>query len=180
MTKIIPGEKYRDRSGNLYQVLCTALSLENERNVVIVQQLFGDFLRMSLPQDRFDSIFTNVDVMVTRPPEREKAIESAEKALVEKVQSEAPASEKPAACEDNTDPQMSDMLAFLDTDDFEEKFRIAKRMAEQSEIDDTVLDNMAASLDFIIDDGPLDRRIDELLHCIGTRKRFETTRLRGD
>lgn len=179
MSKIISGEKYKDRSGNLYQTLCTAFSLESEKNVVVVQQLFGDYLRLVVPQDKFDGIFTDVDVMVTRPPEREKAISTTEKAAVANLENEVH-EESAAETEDGNTPQMRDMLEFLDTDDFEEKFKIAKKMAEQSEIDDTILDNMAASLDFIIDDGPLDRRIDELLHCLGTRKRFETTRLRDN
>lgn len=183
MGKIISGEKYKDRSGNLYQAICTALSLESEKNVVVVQQLFGDFLRLIVPQEKFDSIFTDVDVMVTRPPEREKAISTTERAAIENLETEAIHTEtgtQDTQGQDDNPPAVRDMLAFLDTDDFEEKFKIAKRMAEESEIDDTILDNMAASLDFIIDDGPLDGRIDELLRCLGTRKRFETTRLRGN
>lgn len=182
MTGIVAGEKYKDKSGNLYQVLCTALSLETEKNVVVVQQLFGDFLRVTVPQDRFDDIFTDVDVMVTRPPQHEKAISTTEKAaaVIEKELTEGKGadSEKETPDDDHS-PAVRDMLDFLDTDDFEQKFKIAKKMAEMSEIDDTILDNMAASLDFIIDDGPLDGRIDELLRCLGTRKRFETTRLRS-
>lgn len=171
LTRVIPGEKYKDKSGNLYQALCTALSLETEKNVVVVQQLFGDFLRVTVPQDRFGDIFTDVDVMVARPPEREKAISTTEQA--------AKVLERELDDSGDQNPAVKDMLDFLDTDDFEQKFKIAKKMAEQSEIDDTILDNMAASLDFIIDDGPLDGRIDELLRCLGTRKRFETTRLRS-
>lgn len=176
MLKIVSGEKYKDRSGNLYQALCTAYSLETEKNVVVVQQLFGDFLRLTVPQEKFDAVFTDVDVMVTRPPEKEKAISDKEgHVLKEEVES---VQEQTAGGDDDASPAVSDMLAFLDTDDFEEKFKIAKKMAEMSEIDDTILDNMAASLDFIIDDGPLDGRIDELLRCLGTRKKFETSRLR--
>lgn len=177
MSKIISGEKYKDRSGNLYQVLCTALSLESEKNVVIVQQLFGDFLRLVIPQEKFDGVFTNADVMVTRPPEKEKAISTKEKEVLESLEEDA--NDAGSRDQDDESPAMKYMLAFLDSDDFEEKFKIAKKMAEDSLIDDTILDNMAASLDFIIDDGPLDRRIDELLRCLGTRKRFESTRLRG-
>lgn len=188
MTRIIAGEKYRDKSGNLYQVLCTALSLESEKNEVVIQQLFGDFLRLCVPQDKFDKVFTNVDVMVTRPPEKEKAISTSERKAIEQITAdtdqtdsvEADVSESASSKSDNDgNPAIRDMLIFLDTDDFEEKYKIARKMAELSEIDDTILDNMAASLDLIIDDGSLDDRVDELLRCLGTRKKFETTRLRG-
>ena len=53
MNQIIPGEKYRDTGGRLYQVTCTAISASDEGDLVIIQQLFGDFLRIAVPKDRF-------------------------------------------------------------------------------------------------------------------------------
>ncbi len=76
------------------------------------------------------------------------------------------------------DPAMVHMLKFLDTDDFEEKYRIVKEMAVQNELNDTFIDNMAASMDLVIGDGSLEDRTSQLMICISTRKRFESTRLR--
>ena len=176
MNQIIPGEKYRDTGGRLYQVTCTAISASDEGDLVIIQQLFGDFLRIAVPRDRFR------EKMKAAGHTGNEAFVSDSRSRLESETAGEVDDEK--AKEDSIDtgegsPELNDMLSFLDTDDFEEKFRIAKRMAEQNEIDDTVLDNMAASLDFIIDDGPIENRIDELLHCIATSKRFETTRLRN-
>ena len=73
---------------------------------------------------------------------------------------------------------MIHMLKFLDTDDFEEKYRILKEMAGLHELTDTLIDNMAASLDLVIGDGPIEDRTTQLMICVSTRKRFESTRLR--
>ena len=75
------------------------------------------------------------------------------------------------------DIQTSAMLKFLDTDDFDEKYDILCSVRE-NDINDLFIDNLAITLDVVIPDGPIDKRLDELKTCVRTRKKYESLRLR--
>ena len=51
--KINAFDKYRDKSGKLYQVITTAISLSTEQEEVIVQQMYGNFINIAI-------LFTNI------------------------------------------------------------------------------------------------------------------------
>ena len=70
------------------------------------------------------------------------------------------------------------LLAFLDERYFEKKDDILAEIATRQDINDGLIDNLAAALDVVIDEGPLDRRFNELRTCVRTRARFENARLR--
>ncbi len=197
--KINAFDKYRDKSGKLYQVITTAISLTTEQEEVIIQQLYGHFINISIPEEKFLRIFTREGENASSvPEEKNKEPEQKPEAVKQKPVEIKPVKPEPAKApevkvhpspatvevddkSDDTeqDPAVRDMLAFLDTDDFDEKYMIIEHMAQNDELNDTYIDNMAASIDIVIDDGPLDGRIRELLKCLDTRKRFENTRLRG-
>lgn len=196
--KICAFDRYKDKSGKLYQVITTAISLSTEKEEVIIQQLYGNFINIAIPEDKFLRIFTRDDdteIGQSTPEEKTKEPEQRQEPVRQKPAEAKPEPVKapevkvhpsPATVEiddksDDTeqDPAVRDMLAFLDTDDFDEKYMIIEHMAQNDELNDTYIDNMAASIDIVIDDGPLDGRIKELLKCLDTRKRFENTRLRG-
>ena len=196
--KINAFDKYRDKSGKLYQVITTAISLSTEQEEVIVQQMYGNFINIAIPEDKFLRIFTRDDAennqSVTEESKKpEQKAEAVKQRPVENPVKPEPVRTpevkvhpSPATVEvddksDDTeqDPAVRDMLAFLDTDDFDEKYMIIEHMAQNDELNDTYIDNMAASIDIVIDDGPLDGRIKELLKCLDTRKRFENSRVRG-
>ncbi len=65
-------------------------------------------------------------------------------------------------------------LQFLEADDFNEKYDIVCKMEEI--IDDHLVNQMAASIDVIIEDGELEDRILSLKRCISTKARFEGVR----
>ncbi len=69
------------------------------------------------------------------------------------------------------------LLDFLDTDSFDEKYKILVA-TPASDFDDLLIDNMASSIDVIIDDGDIENRIQDLKVCVRTRAKYETTRLR--
>ena len=69
------------------------------------------------------------------------------------------------------------MMKFFDEDSLEGKYQILLTMRE--EVTDTMIDNMAVVLDIVIEDGPIQRRFDDLKHAIQTKQRYEqTNRLR--
>ncbi|MDD6667941.1 MAG: DUF1653 domain-containing protein [Lachnospiraceae bacterium] len=70
------------------------------------------------------------------------------------------------------------LLEFLDEDNFGRKYKILEAMQEEGDINDTLIDNMAASIDVVIPDGPVDDRFDHLKYAVSKRMQFETDRFR--
>ncbi len=70
------------------------------------------------------------------------------------------------------------MMDFFETDDLDEKYELVCRMDVEEEVTDSMIDNMAASLDVVINDGTIDNRIEELKRCLRTKKKYESVRLR--
>ncbi len=70
------------------------------------------------------------------------------------------------------------MMQFFDADTLEEKLSIIQKMEVLEEIDDHVIDNLAASMDVVIDDGEIHKRTDDLKNCLRMRMKYETARFR--
>ncbi len=70
------------------------------------------------------------------------------------------------------------MMDFFDTDDLEEKYQILVKMETMEDINDHLVDNLAASLDVVIDDGPIDKRFTDLKNVLRTKMKYESTRFR--
>ena len=187
-----PGEKFRHFKGNLYQIICRATHSETNEDLVIYQALYGDFGIYARPCSMFTS---EVDhdkypdvaqqyrfMLLSELKKQSQTAELAKKEAKDIATAVSSLMQEETKEEDDyvpdQDPAMVHMLKFLDTDDFEEKYRIVKEMAVQNELNDTFIDNMAASMDLVIGDGPLEDRTSQLMICISTRKRFESTRLR--
>ncbi len=73
---------------------------------------------------------------------------------------------------------MSLVMDFFETDDLEEKYEPVCRMDIEEEVTDSMIDNMAASIDVVINDGTIDNRIEELKRCLRTKMKYESVRLR--
>ena len=69
------------------------------------------------------------------------------------------------------------LLEFLDTDSFEEKYKILVATPTM-DFDDLLIDNMASSIDCVIEDGDIETRLQDLKVCVKTRAKYETMRLR--
>ncbi len=69
------------------------------------------------------------------------------------------------------------LLEFLDTDSFDEKYKILVA-TPTGDFDDLLIDNMASSIDVVVPDGDIESRIYDLKNCVRTRAKYESTRLR--
>ncbi|MBE5912224.1 hypothetical protein [Pseudobutyrivibrio sp.] len=69
------------------------------------------------------------------------------------------------------------LLEFLDTDSFEEKYKILVATPTM-DFDNLLIDNMASSIDVVIEDGDIESRLQDLKVCVRTRAKYETTRFR--
>ena len=71
------------------------------------------------------------------------------------------------------------MMEVLDEDDFAKKYELLEKMRLAPGLSDLIIDNIASTMDIVIDDGEPEDRLDELMRCVHTRAKFETNRLRG-
>lgn len=199
------GEFYRHFKNKMYQIVGVATHSETREKLVIYQALYGNYGIYARPYDMFISEvdhekypeveatyrFTYVDPsLLGNQTENTKAAENSAQENEKKAAQEAETvTTSESGLDENlvreypdeeVDPELKGALIqfmkFLDTDSMDEKYKILIDM--RSDITDQLIDNMAASLDFVIDDGPLDKRYEELLTCVRTRQRFETNRFR--
>ena len=70
--------------------------------------------------------------------------------------------------------EMDVINAFLDADTYQEKYNII-RLTEDL-MNDRIIDTLAAALDTVIADGPIDRRVDDLKGVVATNRKFEVIR----
>ena len=75
------------------------------------------------------------------------------------------------AVTDSDDKVNEILLRFLDAGSYTEKLEIITTNIKA--IDDRLINDMAASLDCIVEDGPVEQRLQELIYCLKQLSRFE-------
>ena len=178
---VCAGQFYKHFKDKLYQIITVAEHSETGEKMVVYQALYGDFRTYVRPYEMFVS---EVD--------RKKYPNVAQKYRFELIKSEnfgnteakpektekAEVKEVETVVEPN--PELAgvnqDLLAFLELDTLAEKLEMLRDLRKR--IDDRLLDSIAASLDIVVDDGPLPRRYQEVLNCLETMEHFECSRFR--
>lgn len=151
----VAGETYRHFKNKNYKIIAIAHHSETGEELVIYQALYGDGMICARPLDMFVS---EVD--------HEKYPDVKQKYRFEKIAT--------PVLEMTIEERM---MKFFDEDSLEGKYQILLTMRE--EVTDTMIDNMAVVLDIVIEDGPIQKRFDDLKHAIQTKQRYEqTNRLR--
>ena len=189
-----PGEQYLHFKQNLYQVITVAEHSETAEKLVIYQALYGDFKIYARPfqmfispvdQEKYPQIQQTYRFQLVEKQEEEPVssmsreqetktvgsttdISAQDPNLLKSKETAKPAEEKKSV-EDK-------LMAFFDAETMEEKYKILVDM--QEEINDRVINNMAVVLDVEIEEGPLDRRYEELNTCVRTFQRYECNRFR--
>ena len=181
---------YRHFKGKLYLVLdVTAHHSETGEQYVIYKALYGDcktyvrpYLMFASGVDHekypnikqkyrfeqvgtagggysFDNINNQIEVCSTEPDSTAK---------------NAPISSNDA--DNNGELPNSDLLAFLDAETYEEKRQLL--IAMRPRITDRLIDDIAVSLDVIVEEGDLEKRFRSLLYCVSKLDEYEVNRLR--
>lgn len=199
------GEIYRHFKNNLYQVICVATQSETKEKLVIYQALYGDFSFYARPYDMFISevdhnkypevkykyrfslvLQENRNLSIGKKEvsidKREVPIDKREVSI---DKNEVPIEKKEVSIdkkgvsidkkEEEQNKSYEYMIKFLDENDLEKKLLILDEM--KSFITDGMIDNIAASLDIVIDDGELDQRFMELKYAIHTKAKYESERI---
>ena len=196
----MPGEIYRHFKNKTYQILAVARHSETRELYVVYQALYGDYQTYVRPYDMFISQvdhekYPEVEqeyrfAYIASPAETScqpedmasagdstKAMTQDQKVLAKKAAGQP---ERPVAKEPEVDAELQGVnphfLDFLDADTYGRKYDIVTEMEE--ELDDHLINQMAASIDEIIEDGRLEDRILQLEACLRTKARYELNRAR--
>lgn len=196
-SKPMPGELYRHFKNKMYQIVAVATHSETREPYVVYQALYDDFRTYIRPYDMFISEVDHVKYPEVQQKYRfelvgthavtERELANRKIDITEREIYNAFTEEEINKCieeagnslEENSDEEEllgvnPKFLKFLDADSFEAKCDIFDSMID--ELDDHLINQMAASIDEIIDDGPLSRRIENLRRSIKTKAKYELHR----
>ncbi len=197
MTERMPksGEIYRHFKNKLYQIVTVATHSESGEQLVIYQALYGDFAVYARPllmftsevdhvkypqvqqKYRFEKVEMQQDKEPVHPVQQKPETAAVSKMAEPETQPVSRPAEQSTEVESATEEGINPkLMAFLDADDFEEKYNILVSMRDT--ITDRLINDMAVVLDVVIPEGDLDDRYEALKNCVRTRQRYETMRLR--
>ena len=182
MERIVkPGQFYKHFKDKLYQIVTVAEHSENGEKMVVYQALYGDFRTYVRPYEMFVSEVDHGKYPEIAQKYRFELIKSEDLGNTDaKPEKKEEAEVCPSVTEKETEPENlgvnPDLLAFLDLDTLAEKLEMFKDLRKR--MDDRLLDSIAASLDIVVEDGPLPRRYQEVLNCLETMEHFECSRFR--
>ncbi len=171
------GEFYKHFKGKLYQIVAVAVHSETGEELVIYQKLYDDFKIHARPLSMFMSEvdrnkypdvtqqyrFEKVEFKSEKMADKSENIIKNETEVLESRESEM-ADEVP-----NTD-----LLEFLNAETYEQKRNVLVGLRHR--ITDRLIDDMAASMDVVVEEADTWERYQSLLACVTTKAKFEITR----
>lgn len=198
----MPGEKYLHFKKKLYQVIAVAYHSETMEKYVVYQALYGDFKVYIRPYEMFVSEvdhekYPQVDqkyrFQYLDPETSGEGAEGGAKAEPEEKNAggcrELVKTEDGTAVRDEAAEHLGELSGeaagthlnpwldqILDAATFDEKYKIVCDM--QNDVTDRLIDDIAVVLDLAIPEGNLRDRYAQLKHCIRTRQKYESGRLR--
>ena len=181
------GGFYRHFKNKLYQVKCIAYHSETKEKMVVYQALYGDYSVYVRPYEMFisevDHIkypdifqkyrFEQVYLDGSQMPQAAAVKEHAEEQLGAKTSIQESA-DLQSDEEGEVDKRL---LMFLDAETYQDKLNTLTSL--RSNLDDKLINAMAASMDVEVLEGPIEKRYASLRSCILTQVKYEcATRLR--
>ena len=198
------GEIYQHFKDKPYQIVAIATHTETGETMVVYQALYGDFKTYVRPLDMFMSEVDKEkypDVKQERrfelkeeiamPEVTPSALESnagtvTDMKLVKEVKHESQMPPEPYIADKKTEVSETApipaetvnhiLLEFLDAESYNKKLDVIS--SNLKHMNDRLINDMAVSLDCTVEEGPLEKRVQELLFCLKAMCRFEDKRLR--
>lgn len=186
---------YRHFKGNLYRIVTVAEHTESGEQLVIYQELYGDYKVFARPLSMFmsevdrekypnvtqkmrfepvEQVIQPVVTSATYEAEEEQTVivptstENVMEEEVSSVQSDIKTEEENITI----DPLLE---AYLDTDSYREKLNILHGL--QHRITEHMLNTMAIVIDFELPEGDIQTKYDALNDCLLTKEKYECNRI---
>ena len=171
-----PGEFYRHFKNRLYQIVAVAYNADDESPVVVYQALYGDFRVWVRPLEEFLS-----------ETDRTKYPDAAQRFRFEKVTPEKTTAQPETAAQPETSAQLPEkslqpaegpslLLAFLDTDDIQEKKAILR--GGMNRLTQSDLDGIYTVYGIQRFPGDVREQADGIIRYLSMRSHYEGDRLR--
>lgn len=199
------GEIYYHFKDKPYQIISVATHSETGERMVVYQALYGDFgtyvrpLKMFLSEvdhekypevkqkNRFElksarepqsEQFDAKNKEVLKNEEEKQLAEVSSKAVITQVETGTEEAKKPQEFEENLQEGSvnSILLEFLEASSYTRKLNVIT--GNMKHLNDRLINDMAVSLDCAVEEGPIEKRIQELIYCLKAMCRFEDRRLR--
>lgn len=188
------GMFYKDSNENIYQIRCIAKDKRSKEDIVVYQEMFFPYNIWVMPLEDFN--FTVISI----EDKKDGRIGEFTKGVVYENITDNEKSEIQGFDDDIKDSDIRDafingvverklvgripdseisrrgFMEFLDADTYHDKYLIF--LGLKPYVDSRLLNNIAVSLDVVLDDGTLDEQYDSLKSCIQTMEHYEITRLR--
>ena len=194
------GHFYRHLKDRLYQIVAVAEHSETGERMVVYQALYGDYRVYVRPYEMFVSevdrekypeVTQKYRFELVEPTEKEQTVRAesglqksdSEQAASKQNKAEKPETEPAAQASPTAGKTPSEdggvhplLLEFLDAETLEEKLHIM--IFGRNQMDDNLLNNIAISLDLVVDEKSTQEKYDEILNCLSMMEKFECNRLR--
>ncbi len=175
-----PGQFYKHFKDRYYQIITVAEHSETGEKMVVYQALYGSFRTYVRPYEMFLSEVDHEKYPQAAQKYRFELIESENfgNTVIRPEKSEEAEEKGNSECEQEPEIEGVDpnLLAFLELDTLAEKLELLRDL--RSKMNDRLLDSIAASLDIVVEEGPLPQRYQEVLNCLETMEHFECSRFR--
>lgn len=202
-----PGDIYRHFKNKLYQIITVAIHSETGEQMVVYQALYGNFKtyvrplsmfisevdhlkypevvqtyrfqRIELEEDKVEDVSSNIsiskevkaDSLVENKPNNEEDMGNSY------VENSMKKSSKDRLIDNTASGNIQSILMdFLDAKTYEDKLNII--IGKKKYLNDRIINDMAASIDCSIEEGNLEKRIQDLIYNLSTLSRFEFNRFR--
>ncbi|MGF7145750.1 hypothetical protein HNQ56_004193 [Anaerotaenia torta] len=199
-----PGQIYKHFKDRLYQIITVASHTDTQERMVVYQALYGDYKAYIRPLENFLSevdhekyplvtqkyrfeLCADLGAAIGNESEGSEAADSysksgemgrtSERNSISASDSNAGTyTAEPEAGMESADQINVVLLQFLDADSYYKKLEVVT--SNRKHLNDRLINDMAVALDCMIEEGPLDQRIQGLLQCLEAMCRFENKRLR--
>ena len=191
--ELVIGGFYRHFKNKLYQVKGIAYHSETKEKMVVYQALYGDYSLYVRPYDMFMSEVDHVKYPDVKQIYRFEQVFLDGNQSKENLRCDLDSVSQQDYSENRTDEEDgrrdqkkdgileeqvdSRLIRFLDTDTYQEKLKYLETIKDN--LDDKIIDAMAASLDTEVPQGKIYDRFISLKKVISAHAKYECTRLRN-
>lgn len=181
-----PGERYYYGKDKLYQIICMAAHTDTMEQMVVYQALFGAFSIYTCPLSAFKGFVRQSTIPNHSIPMKEvketpvsnngRYSEDVRNIPPENNHTEQQNRSSEKGKQNTLGDKESLVIEFLDANTYKRKLEILRGMKKY--LDNKIINDLAVSLDVVVEEGDLDSRFHSLERCLLTLVKFECDRFR--